>query len=61
MRARALPRAGHPSLKDMGIAREDVVACAQGAVEHNIFIATAPKPTGVPEVAGLLGQMYDTY
>ena len=37
------------------------VACAAGAVEHNIFIVTAPKPTGVPEVEMLLGQMYDTY
>ena len=52
---------GIPSLKSMGIRREDVVACAAGAVEHNIFINTAPKPTGVPEVAMLLGQMYDTY
>ena len=52
---------GIPSLKSMGIRREDVVACAAGAVEHNIFINTAPKPTGVPEVEMLLGQMYDTY
>ena len=52
---------GIPSLKSMGIRREDVVACAAGAVEHNIFIVTAPKPTGVPEVELLLGQMYDTY
>ncbi len=52
---------GIPSLKELGIRREDVVACAAGAVEHNIFINTAPKPTGVPEVAELLGQMYDTY
>ena len=59
---RALARElGIPSLKSMGIRREDVVACAAGAVEHNIFINTAPKPTGVPEVAELLGQMYDTY
>ena len=59
---RALARdLGIPSLKSMGIAREDVVGCAQGAVDHNIFIVTAPKPTGVPEVAALLGQMYDTY
>ena len=49
------------ALKDLGIRREDVVACAAGAVEHNIFINTAPKPTGVPEVAALLGQMYDSY
>ena len=54
-------RLGIPSLKELGIRREDVVACAQGAVDHNIFINTAPKPTGVPEVAGLLGLMYDTY
>ena len=52
---------GIPSLKELGIRREDVVACAAGAVEHIIFIVTAPKPTGVPEVAELLGQMYDTY
>ena len=52
---------GIPSLKELGIRREDVVACAAGAVEHNIFINTAPKPTGVPEIAELLGQMYDTY
>ena len=52
---------GIPSLKDLGIRREDVVACAAGAVEHNICINTAPKPTGVPEVAELLGQMYDSY
>ena len=52
---------GIPSLKSMGIKREDVVACAQGAVDHNIFVADAPKPTGVPEIAELLGQMYDTY
>ena len=59
---RALARSlGIPSLKSMGIRREDVVACAQGAVDHNIFIVTAPKPTGVPEVAELLGLMYDTY
>lgn len=59
---RALARAlGIPSLKELGFKREDVVACAQGAVDHNIFIVTAPKPTGVPEVAALLGQMYDTY
>ena len=59
---RALARdLGIPSLKSMGIARADVVACAAGAVEHNIFINTAPKPTGVPEVEMLLGQMYDTY
>ena len=46
---RKLSRAlGIPSLKSMGIRREDVVACAAGAVEHNIFIVTAPKPTGVP-------------
>ena len=56
--ARAL---GIPSLKELGFKREEVVACAQGAVDHNIFIVTAPKPTGVPEVAELLGQMYDTY
>ena len=59
---RALARdLGIPSLKSMGIQREAVVACAQGAVDHNIFINTAPKPTGVPEVAELLGRMYDTY
>ena len=59
---RALARAlGIPSLKALGFRREEVVACAQGAVDHNIFIVTAPKPTGVPEVAALLGQMYDTY
>ena len=56
--ARAL---GIPSLKELGFKREEVVACAQGAVDHNILIVTAPKPTGVPEVAELLGQMYDTY
>ena len=57
---RALARAlGIPSLKALGFKREEVVACAQGAVDHNIFIVTAPKPTGVPEVAALLGQMYD--
>ena len=59
---RALARdLGIPSLKALGCRREDVVACAAGAVEHNIFINTAPKPTGVPEIAELLGQMYDTY
>lgn len=50
---------GIPSLKSLGIRREDVVACAQGAYDHNVFINTAPKPTGVPELAELLGKMYD--
>ncbi len=59
---RALRRAlGIPTLKELGVRREDAVACAQGAYDHNVFIVTAPKPTGVPEVAALLGQMYDTY
>ncbi len=57
---RKLSRAlGIPSLRELGCRREDVVACAQGAVDHNIFINTAPRPTGVPEVAELLGLMYD--
>ena len=57
---RALSRAlGIPTLRELGCRREDVVACAQGAVDHNIFINTSPKPTGVAEVAELLGLMYD--
>ena len=57
---RALSKAvGIPSLKDLGVRREDAVDCAQGAVDHNIFIVTAPSPTGVPEIAEMLGRIYD--
>ncbi|MBO4298886.1 MAG: iron-containing alcohol dehydrogenase [Clostridia bacterium] len=57
---RALRRGlGIPTLKELSVRREDAVACAQGAFDHNIFIVTAPKPTGVPELAELIGKMYD--
>ena len=52
-------RLGLPKLRELCGDREKVVACAQGAVDHNIFIVAAPRPTGVPEIAELLGKMWD--
>lgn len=52
---------GIPSLKKQGITREEAVDCARDAYEKAFFIAYTPRRITVPQLAELIGQMYDTY
>lgn len=50
-----------PSLKQAGYSREEVLACAEGAIANNWFHIMAPKPIDVEAMRRLLGEMYDLY
>jgi alcohol dehydrogenase class IV len=52
---------GIKSLKELGISREDAVACAKGAVDNNWFVCCAVKAVTVPVMAELIGKIYDHY
>lgn len=52
---------GIPSLKHQGITREEAVACAKDAYEKAFFIVFTPREITIPELAELIGQMYDGY
>lgn len=59
---RALMRkTGIKSLKEMGHSREDVLACAKGAIENNWFYIMSPKPLDVDVMRSLLAEMYEKY
>ena len=50
-----------PSLKQQGISREAAVDCAKDAYEKAFFIVYTPRKITIPELAKLIGQMYDEY
>ena len=52
---------GIPSLKEQGITKEDAMACAKDAYEKAFFIVYTPREITIPDLAELIGQMYDTY
>jgi alcohol dehydrogenase len=52
---------GIKSLKELGISREDAVACAGGAVNKNWFVICSPKIVDVNIMGRLIGEMYDNY
>lgn len=52
---------GIKSLKDRGLTREEVVACAEGAVAKNWFTICALKEINPEVMAKELGEMYDNY
>lgn len=56
-----MKKMGIKSLKEYGLKREDVIACAKGAVENNWFVICAPKQVDERVMAEYLGQMYDHY
>lgn len=61
-KVRELMRAvGIKSLKEQGISREEVLACAEGAVNKNWFVICALKKVTVEVMRKELGKMYDNY
>lgn len=50
-----------PSLKQAGHSREEVLACAEGAIANNWFHIMSPKPVDAAIMRELLGEMYDLY
>ena len=61
-KVRELMRAvGIKSLKEQGFSREEVLACAEGAVNKNWFVICALKKVTVEVMRKELGKMYDNY
>lgn len=54
-------KTGIKSLKELGHSREDVLACAKGAIENNWFYIMSPKPIDVELMKSLLAEMYEKY
>lgn len=54
-------RIGIKSLKEQGISKQDALACAEGAIMKNPFVATALKPVDIKVMTDLIGDMYDNY
>ncbi len=52
---------GIKSLKERGLSRDEVVACANGAVAKNWFVICALKEITPEVMAKELGDMYDNY
>ena len=52
---------GIKSLKERGLTRKEVVACAEGAVAKNWFVICALKEITPEVMAKELGEMYDNY
>jgi len=52
---------GIKSLKERGLSREEVVACAEGAVKKNWFVICSLKEITPEVMAEELGEMYDNY
>ncbi|MCQ2567730.1 MAG: iron-containing alcohol dehydrogenase [Mogibacterium sp.] len=50
---------GAKTLQEYGISREDAVACAEGAIEHNIFWNHGPAPMDVEKYREIIGEMWD--
>lgn len=56
-----MKKTGIKSLKEMGLTRNQVLSCAEGAIKNNWFYIKAPKEIDVNEMEILLGIMYDKY
>ena len=50
---------GAKTLQEYGISREDAVACAEGAIEHNIFWNHGPAKMDPGAYRDIIGKMWD--
>jgi alcohol dehydrogenase class IV len=50
---------GAKTLQEYGISREDAVACAEGAIEHNIFWDHGPARMSVESYRDIIGKIWD--
>jgi len=50
---------GAKTLQEYGVSREDAVACAEGAIEHNIFWNHGPAKMDVESYRDIIGKMWD--
>ena len=50
---------GAKTLQEYGISREDAVACAEGAIEHNIFWNHGPAKMDTESYRDIIGKMWD--
>lgn len=52
---------GIKSLAEMGLKREQVLSCAEGAIKNNWFYVKAPKAVDTKTMESFLATMYDKY
>ena len=50
---------GAKTLQEYGISREDAVACAEGAIEHNIFWNHGPAGMNLDSYRDIIGKMWN--